>query len=135
VPNPARGADLLLYARRSCSSVSSTCSWSGCVNGARILKVLFGWDGDDLHLFQVGQKRYTDRFTDLERTGDEEAVRIRDVLTPGGKIEYTYDLGVCWEHEITLEKMVPREPEIYLRNRRRAHCLPERDVSQAAIGE
>ena len=75
-----------------------------------VIQVLFGWDGDHLHLFQVGKKRYTDRFTDLERTGDEEAVRLRDVLTPGGKIGYTYDLGACWEHEITLEKVVPRDP-------------------------
>ncbi len=75
-----------------------------------VIQVLFGWDGDHLHLFQVGKKQYTDRFTDLERTGDEEAVRVRDVLTPGGKIGYTYDLGACWEHEITLEKMVPRDP-------------------------
>jgi len=28
--NPAQGADLLLYARRSYSSDSSTSSWSGC---------------------------------------------------------------------------------------------------------
>jgi len=75
-----------------------------------VIQVLFGWDGDHLHLFQVGKKQYTDRFTDLERTGDEEAVRVGDVLTPGGKIGYTYDLGACWEHEITLEKMVPRDP-------------------------
>ena len=75
-----------------------------------VIKVLFGWDGDHLHLFQVGKKQYTDRFADLGRTGDEEAVRVRDVLTPGGKIGYTYDLGACWEHEITLEKMVPRAP-------------------------
>ena len=28
MPKPARGADLLFYARRSCSSDWSTCSWS-----------------------------------------------------------------------------------------------------------
>jgi len=32
--NPACCPDLLVYARRSCSSVSSTCSWSGCSPGA-----------------------------------------------------------------------------------------------------
>ena len=31
--NPVCGLDLLLYARRSCSSASSTCSWSGCSAG------------------------------------------------------------------------------------------------------
>jgi len=43
------------------------------------------------------------------RTGDEEAVRIRDAIAPGGTIAYTYDLGACWEHEITLEAAVPRD--------------------------
>ena len=76
----------------------------------RVIQVLFGWDGDHLHLFQVGKKRYADQFTGLERTGDEQAVRICDVLTPGAKIGYTYDFGANWEHEITLEQTIPRDP-------------------------
>jgi hypothetical protein len=75
-----------------------------------VIQVLFGWDGDHLHLFQVGKKQYADQFTGLERTGDEQAVRIRDVLTPGAKIGYTYDFGADWEHEITLEQMAPGDP-------------------------
>ena len=35
VPKPRAWPDLLLYARRSCSSASSTCSWSGCSAGWR----------------------------------------------------------------------------------------------------
>jgi ABC-type Na+ transport system ATPase subunit NatA len=33
-------------------------------------------------------------------------VRVRDAR----KIPYTYDLGACWEHEITLEKTFERDP-------------------------
>ena len=51
----------------------------------QVIQVLFGWDGDHLHLFQVGKKQYSDQFTGLEQTGDEQAVRIREVLTPGAK--------------------------------------------------
>ena len=76
----------------------------------QVIQVLFGWDGDHLHLFQAGKKRYADQFTGLEGTGDEQAVRIRDVLTPGAKIGYTYDFGASWEHEITLEQTTPRDP-------------------------
>ena len=75
----------------------------------QVIQVLFGWDGDHLHLFQAGKKQYADQFTGLERTGDEQAVRIRDVLTPGAKIGYTYDFGAGWEHEITLEQTTPRD--------------------------
>jgi hypothetical protein len=74
-----------------------------------VIQVLFGWDGDHLHVFQIGKKRYGDPFVQLDRTGDEEAVRVRHAMAPGGTIAYTYDLGACWEHEITLEATVPRD--------------------------
>jgi hypothetical protein len=74
------------------------------------IRVLFGWDGDHLHVFRAGKKQYSDPFVNLEGTADEGAVRVRDVLTPGGNISYTYDLGACWEHEIALEQMLARDP-------------------------
>jgi Plasmid pRiA4b ORF-3-like protein len=74
-----------------------------------VIQVLFGWDGDHLHVFESGKKRYADPFVNLEGTGDEEAVRIRDAMTAGATLAYTYDFGACWEHEITLEKTVPRD--------------------------
>jgi hypothetical protein len=74
-----------------------------------VIQVLFGWDGDHLHEFTVGKKRYADPFVNLEGTGDEEAIRIRDAAAPGGTIAYTYDFGTCWEHEIALEKILPRD--------------------------
>jgi hypothetical protein len=73
------------------------------------IQVLFGWDGDHLHVFQAGKKQHSDPFMNLEGTVDEGAVRVRNVLRPGGKISYTYDLGACWEHEITLEQTLPRD--------------------------
>ena len=51
-----------------------------------VIQVLFGWDGDHLHVFQKGRKRYGDPFVNLEGTGDEEAVRVRDALVPGATI-------------------------------------------------
>jgi hypothetical protein len=74
-----------------------------------VIQVLFGWDGDHLHVFETGKRQYTDPFVELEGTGDEEAVRVRDAMTAGATIAYTYDFGACWEHEITLEKMIPRD--------------------------
>jgi hypothetical protein len=74
-----------------------------------VIQVLFGWDGDHLHLFETGKKRFSDPFVPLDETGDEETVRVWDAMAPGGTIAYTYDLGACWEHEITLEKTIPRD--------------------------
>jgi hypothetical protein len=74
-----------------------------------VIQVLFGWDGDHLHLFDTGKKRYSDGFARLEETGNEETIRVRDALAPGGTITYTYDFGADWHCKITLEKTVPRD--------------------------
>ena len=48
---------------------------------------------------------------DLDGTRDEEAIRLQDAMAHNaGKISYTYDLGACWEHEITLEQTLPGDP-------------------------
>lgn len=78
----------------------------------RVIQVLFGWNGDHLHAFAVGQREYSDPFYPLERMGDEYGARLRSVFTPTiKKIEYRYDFGADWQHEILLEKVLPRGPE------------------------
>jgi Plasmid pRiA4b ORF-3-like protein len=74
-----------------------------------VIQVLFGWDGDHLHEFRVGKKRYSDSFANLEGAEGEETVRLRDAFAGGGKVKYTYDFGTEWEHEVTLEKTLARE--------------------------
>ncbi len=76
-----------------------------------VIQVLFGWDGDHLHVFRAGKKRYGDPFVNLAGTEDEEAVQLREAIARGaGTIRYTYDLGACWEHEITPEQTLARDP-------------------------
>ena len=75
-----------------------------------VIQVLFGWDGDHLHVFQAGKKQYSDPLMDLDETRNEEAIGLRDAMARNaGKISYTYDLGACWGHEITLEQTLPRD--------------------------
>ena len=75
-----------------------------------VIQMLFGWDGDHLHVFRAGKKQYSDPLMDLDETRNEEAIRLRDAMAPNaGKISYTYDLGACWEHEIALEQTLPRD--------------------------
>ena len=75
-----------------------------------VIQVLFGWDGDHLHVFQAGKSQYSDPFIGLEETRDEDAIRLGDATAlNAGKISYTYDLGACWKHEITLEQTFPRD--------------------------
>jgi hypothetical protein len=77
-----------------------------------VIRVLFGWDDDHLHVFQAGRKQYSDPLMDLDGTRNEDAIRLRDAMARNsGKISYTYDLGACWEHEITLEQTLLGEPD------------------------
>jgi Plasmid pRiA4b ORF-3-like protein len=78
-----------------------------------VIQILFGCDGDHLHMFEVGAGRYSDPFFDLHSLDmdDEETIRLRDVFTGASrKIRYEYDFGASWWHEITLEKVREREP-------------------------
>ena len=74
-----------------------------------VIQILFGWEGDHLHAFRVGKKTYSDPSWDLDDADDEYEFRVRDAFSGGAKVRYTYDFGADWEHEITLEKMLPRE--------------------------
>ena len=76
------------------------------------IAVLFGWGVfDHLHVFTIGARRYTDPFRPLEGADDEDDARLSRLFATGvRRFRYTYDLGACWEHEITLERVIPSEP-------------------------
>jgi hypothetical protein len=75
------------------------------------IQVLFGWDGDHLHVFYAGSVNYSDPFYELEETEDEEDAQLRDAFPPGGpKITYVYDFGADWIHEITRQKVITLKP-------------------------
>jgi hypothetical protein len=72
-----------------------------------VIQALFGWDGGHLYEFTVGKKVYGGVFGHLEETGYDHEVRLSAVLPGVRKIGYVHDLGARWEHEITLEKILP----------------------------
>ena len=76
----------------------------------QVIQVLFGWDGDHLHVFRVGRKAYSDPFFDLEGTADEDDIRVRDAFRTGVKVGYEYDFGTSWQHEITSQKAFTLDP-------------------------
>ena len=75
----------------------------------QVIQVLFGWDGDHLHLFRRARRSTqtsSRAWSDRGRAGSADPRRP----TPGAKVGYTYDFGADWEHEITLEQTIPRDP-------------------------
>jgi hypothetical protein len=69
-----------------------------------VIQVAFAWDGDHLHGFTVGRRRYGDPDFDFEY--DENEITLAAAFRARKAISYTYDFGDDWQHEITLEKAV-----------------------------
>jgi hypothetical protein len=76
-----------------------------------IIQIAFAWDGDHLHAFTIGRRRYGDPYFD---TGyDEDKITLATAFARARKpISYVYDFGDSWEHEIMLEKSVEPDPAV-----------------------
>ncbi|MGQ0779262.1 MAG: plasmid pRiA4b ORF-3 family protein [Pseudonocardiales bacterium] len=71
-----------------------------------VIQIVMNWDGDHLHAFSVGDKRYSDPFY-MPELDDEEQHRLSGAFTPTTKtISYLYDFGASWYHDITCEKVL-----------------------------
>jgi Plasmid pRiA4b ORF-3-like protein len=78
-----------------------------------ILQVVMGWTDSHMHGFRqqgAGPSGRRRRLLPIE-SADEKATRVADVLRrPKDKLFYEYDFGDSWEHEVVLERIVPRTP-------------------------
>lgn len=74
-----------------------------------IIQAAFDWDDDHMHVFTVEGRHYTDPYVDLGDCADESRVSVADALPrPTAWLRYRYDLGDCWDHTVTCEKLVDR---------------------------
>ena len=79
-----------------------------------VIQYAMGWENSHMHHFKIGKlyygASYPDDFDGTTETKDEKKVTVGEVLAkPKAKIEYEYDFGDSWEHEIVLEKVLPIE--------------------------
>jgi hypothetical protein len=99
-----------------------------------LIQAVFGWENYHLHLFKIGHNTFVnppDWEEDAYRHEDGNKVELRDfvpgLIPEGGKFNYTYDLGDGWEHQIRVEKILPKDPKVktpvVLKGRRA--CPPE----------
>ncbi len=72
-----------------------------------VIRTVLDWDDDHLHLFQgTGRRTYAPAWCDVD-ADDEDAVLVIDAFPgKGSTMNYTYDLGDCWRHEITCQKIL-----------------------------
>ncbi|GAA1022080.1 MULTISPECIES: plasmid pRiA4b ORF-3 family protein [Amycolatopsis] len=74
-----------------------------------VIQIAMGWDNCHLHAFSAGGAQYGIPDPDLGHA-DERAVRLSQLLAEAGdRLGYAYDFGDGWEHELTLEEILPAE--------------------------
>ena len=78
------------------------------------LQVAIGWTNSHLHQFKVGEDCYSDtrrhsaKFEDDPVILDERKFTLRQIAPrEQDAFGYEYDFGDSWEHEITVDKILP----------------------------
>ena len=91
-----------------------------------------GWTDSHLHEFKIKGKRYQaeeQMYDDIDSDDmhDERDYRINKLLQERDTFVYLYDYGDCWEHEITVEKIIPPEEGVHypICNYGERACPPE----------
>jgi len=77
-----------------------------------------GWEDCHLHEFKIKGKDYRSEeqmYEEIDNPDmfDEKDYRINKLLKEGDGFEYIYDYGDCWNHKITVEKIIPPEDGVY----------------------
>jgi hypothetical protein len=69
-----------------------------------VIQAAMGWENYHLHAFRVGGAGYAQPDPDDELGyRDERTFRLADLATTADRIEYEYDFGDSWEHELVVE--------------------------------
>ena len=72
----------------------------------RIIQTTMGWTNSHLHMFSDGVDEYSPKEFEVEYANDSRTVRLDKILKgEKSKINYEYDFGDGWEHDIILEKI------------------------------
>lgn len=76
-----------------------------------IIQCVMGWTDSHLHQFIIKGEYYgVPTAGDFEEVKDEDKFKLGGTVgKANGKFVYEYDFGDSWEHEILVEKILPRE--------------------------
>ena len=77
-----------------------------------VIQVAMGWQNCHMHAFRFGDVHYTSQQASEMDMENEDTVFLSRVVTRvKQKFIYEYDFGDSWEHEVTVEKMLPIDPQ------------------------
>jgi hypothetical protein len=108
----AQPGDPLLQVRITLKEVDSPPVWRRVLIPAAysldrvhaVIQAAMGWEGCHLHAFRVGGVGYAPPNLDDELGyRDETKVQLADLAATAKRVEYEYDFGDSWEHELVVE--------------------------------
>ncbi|MFN8497976.1 MAG: plasmid pRiA4b ORF-3 family protein [Anaerolineae bacterium] len=76
-----------------------------------IIQIAMGWTNSHLHLFHVGDVVYGEPDPEWDAKDERRAKLGQIVGQEGDQFVYEYDMRDSWQHEILVEKVLPREPD------------------------
>jgi hypothetical protein len=77
----------------------------------RVIQAAMGWQNYHMHVFRVGELSYGPDPEGMLGHLEEAKVRLADVAAVGKRIDYQYDFGDSWEHEVLVEARTEAEAE------------------------
>jgi hypothetical protein len=81
----------------------------------KIVQTVMGWTNSHLHQFIKGKAIYAPDEFELEDTKESRKTKLNSLLKKEKEeIEYEYDFGDGWSHDILLEKILPFDQSIQL---------------------
>jgi hypothetical protein len=72
-----------------------------------VIQAAFGWDDDHLWVFTTGHGQFGPT-PDLDHH-DPASACLAQIAGQGARFGYVFDFGDHWDHEITVEKVLPIE--------------------------
>lgn len=81
-----------------------------------MIQWVMGWTNSHLHEFVADKRRYGTGVREWKEWGanhvlNERRFTLAEVAAAAGQeIEYTYDFGDGWQHDIRVEKILPADP-------------------------
>jgi hypothetical protein len=69
----------------------------------QVLGAAMGWQDSHLHVFERGSDQHGFPDPDLDMRADREVTLGALLVHPGDRLDYEYDFGDSWQHDIVLE--------------------------------
>ena len=81
----------------------------------KVIQTVMGWTNTHLHMFVIGGRCYHGPDEEaMTKFVDYRKVRLNEVINrERAKFHYEYDFGGCWEHTITLERILPKDRKVH----------------------